>query len=146
MRSIRYRFLLRIVTVFLSLSFADATAQQGVTYIVSVPTPSKHVFHVEMEMPGTPGPLKLRIAAFQPGDPGPKRYARFIEHVKVATGKQDLHIKRVDAYTWESVLPQSGAVHIAYDVEVDPKDQLQLDRSEEHTSELPFRHFVCRLL
>jgi predicted metalloprotease with PDZ domain len=121
------RFLLCIVTVFLSISFADATAQQRVTYIVSVPSPSKHVFHVEMEMPGTPGPLKLRIAAFQPGDPGPKRYARFIEHVKVNTGKQDLHTKRVDPYTWESVLPQGGTVRIAYDVEVDPKDQLQLD-------------------
>src|ERR1039458_9171176 len=118
MRPTRYRFLLCIVTVFLSISFADATAQQRVTYIVSVPTPSKHVFHVEMEMPGTPGPLQLRIAAFQPGDPGPKHYARFIEHVKVATGKQDLHTKRVDAYTWEYVLTNIGAVHIAYDAEV----------------------------
>jgi predicted metalloprotease with PDZ domain len=127
MRPIRYRFLLSIVTVFLSVSVAGATAQQRVTYIVSVPTPSKHVFHVEMETPGTPGPLKLRIAAFQPGDPGPRRYARFIEHVKVATGKQDLHTTRVDPNTWESVLLQSGAVHIEYDVESDPKHELQLD-------------------
>lgn len=127
MRPIRYRFLLCIVTVFLSVSVAGATAQQRVTYIVSVPTPSKHVFHVEMEMPGTPGPLRLRIAGFQPGDPGPKHYARFIEHVKVAIGKQDLPTKRVDPYTWESVLPGSGAVHTEYDVEGDPKDELQLD-------------------
>jgi predicted metalloprotease with PDZ domain len=127
MRSLRYRFLLRIVTVFLSISFADATAQRGVTYIVSVPSPGKHVFHVEMEMSGAPGPLKILIPAFQPGDPGPKRYARFIEHVKVAIGKQDLHTKRVDPNTWALVLPQSGTVHVEYDVEADPKDELQLD-------------------
>src|ERR1039458_7597493 len=127
MRPKRYGFLLCIVTVFLSISFANATAQQRVTYIVSVPSPSKHVFYVEMEMPGTAGPLKLRIPAFQPGDPGPKHYARFIEHVKVAIGEQDLPTKRIDPNTWVSALPQSGTVRIAYDVEVDPKDQLQLD-------------------
>ena len=127
MRPKRYGFLLCIVTVFLSISFANATAQQRVTYIVSVPSPSKHVFYVEMEMPGTAGPLKLRIPAFQPGDPGPKHYARFIEHVKVAIGEQDLPTNRIDPNTWVSALPQSGTVRIAYDVEVDPKDQLQLD-------------------
>ena len=42
-------------------------------------------------------------------------------------GKQDLHTKRIDPNTWESALSQSGTIHIAYDVEIDPKDQLQLD-------------------
>ena len=104
-----------------------ATPQQRVTYIVSVPSPRKHIFHVEMEMPGFPGPLKILIPAFQPGDPGPKRYSRFVEHVKAAIGKQDLHTKRVDLNTWGLVLPQSGTVHIEYDVEADPQDELQLD-------------------
>lgn len=103
------------------------TPQERVTYIVSVPSPRAHIFHVQMEMSGFPGPLKLLIPAFQPGDPGPRRYARFIEHVKIAIGKQDLHTRRVDPNTWGLVLPQSGTVHIEYDVEDDPKDELQLD-------------------
>jgi predicted metalloprotease with PDZ domain len=123
----RFRVLLCLVTVLFSFSLADATAQQKVTYIVSVPSPSKHVFHVEMEMPCPAGPLKLQIPSFRPGDPGPRRYARFIEHVEVARGKENLHAKRIDPNTWVLALSQGGTVHIGYDVEADPKDQLQLD-------------------
>lgn len=121
------RLLLCSMTIFFTFSFADAAQQLRVRYVLSVPAPDKRVFHVETDMPVAAGPVQLKIPSFRPGDPGPRRYARFIEHLSVAIGKRDFPTTRLDPNTWQVVLPQSGTVHIGYDVDVDPKDQLQLD-------------------
>lgn len=122
---IRYRFLLCILIVFLSVSVA--TAQQRVTYIVSVPTPSKHVFHVGMDVPCAAGPLQLQIPSFLAGDPGARGYNRFIEHLTASLAQRNLDTERPDPYTWTVDVPSAGTVHVEYDVETDPKDDLQLD-------------------
>lgn len=114
------------ITLFF-ISTIAAAEQQRVKYILSVASPGKNVFHVEMETPAAAGSVQLKMPSFRPGDPGLRHYARFVEHLSVAMGARSLPIRRIDPNTWGVAVAQGGTLHIKYDVEADPQDQLQLD-------------------
>jgi predicted metalloprotease with PDZ domain len=124
---------LRFIGIILFLAFpvhpglARAMSSDGAptAYVVTIPDPNKHVFHVAMRVNRPASTLQVKMPTWMEAAYELQNYAEQVQGLKahddVGTTIEALV---VDNHTWRFVMPKPAPVIIEYDVDVGDKHKL----------------------
>ncbi|MFN7946110.1 MAG: site-2 protease family protein [Blastocatellia bacterium] len=116
---------LLVVALLLMLPSGISAAEPAVAYTVSFPQPSKHVFHVVMEIRQPATTFEVRMPIWMQAVYELQRYAEQITQIRAhLPNGEPVELKPRNDHTWQLSLAQAAPVVIEYDLEVSNKHKL----------------------
>jgi len=122
------RILLSIICLCgCSLLFPAYMRGQGINYVVDITQPHQKAFHVTMEIPASPGLLRVSMPMSAPGSTTSFNAAKYVVHVTAQDpSRASLKVERLDKQAWGISVPTSEVVSIHYVVLLNSTDKLRL--------------------
>ena len=136
-----------ILFVFLislsSFSVYTQTQKPSLHYMVTIPNPSSHTYHVEIQASGWPQQqLNFKMPNWMPGYYQKMPYAKSVENIVAKNANGSLSLTKVNENTWSIKNPSNKPFTISYDIKTTRKFVANSYVDEEHAYIIPANSFL----